>query len=180
MLLGAAASMACYGFVGSLKNRLRLDDSLDVFGIHGLGGIVGSIGTAIVALPALGGHGGASYALGTAGGQLAAVAVAIAWSAAGSALCFGAVKAVPLRRDRDEEREGLDLSRSWRTRLQFLERRIRKARSRVESEPVTGEPIGGIQTAPGPQGEQADGTFASQWWNRPRQSPIRAVPFRDG
>ena len=55
MLLGVAASLVCYGFVGSLKNRLRLDDSLDVFGIHGLGGITGSIGTAIVALPALGG-----------------------------------------------------------------------------------------------------------------------------
>jgi Amt family ammonium transporter len=41
MLLGVAASLACYGFVGSLKNRLRLDDSLDVFGIHGLGGIGG-------------------------------------------------------------------------------------------------------------------------------------------
>ena len=34
MLLGACASLVCYGFVGSLKNRLRLDDSLDVFGIH--------------------------------------------------------------------------------------------------------------------------------------------------
>jgi Amt family ammonium transporter len=112
MVLGAAASLVCYGFVGSLKNRLRLDDSLDVFGIHGLGGITGSLGTAIVALPALGGHGGASYALGhQLAVQLAAVAVAIAWSAAGSALCFAAVKAVmPLRRQRDEEREGLDLS----------------------------------------------------------------------
>ena len=47
------------GSSGRLKNRLRLDDSLDVFGIHGLGGIAGSMGTAIVALPALGGHGGA-------------------------------------------------------------------------------------------------------------------------
>ena len=65
MLLGAAASMICYGFVGSLKNRLRLDDSLDVFGIHGLGGIAGSIGTAVVALPALGGHGGATMRSGT-------------------------------------------------------------------------------------------------------------------
>ncbi len=112
MLLGAAASMICYGFVGSLKNRLRLDDSLDVFGIHGLGGIAGSIGTAVVAVPALGGHGGASYALGhQLAVQLAAVAVAIAWSAAGSALCFGAVKVlIPLRRARDEEREGLDIA----------------------------------------------------------------------
>jgi sugar (pentulose or hexulose) kinase len=43
--LGVVASLVCYAFVGSLKHRLQLDDSLDVFGIHGLGGIVGSIGT---------------------------------------------------------------------------------------------------------------------------------------
>src|SRR4051794_10100642 len=51
MILGMLASLVCYGFVGSLKNRLRLDDSLDVFGIHGLGGVTGSIGTPIVAPP---------------------------------------------------------------------------------------------------------------------------------
>src|SRR3954451_17720463 len=85
MLLGGAASLVCYGFVGSLKNKLRLDDSLDVFGIHGLGGITGSIGTAIVALPALGGHAGAGYSLGwQLVRQLGAVAVAVGWSAVGS------------------------------------------------------------------------------------------------
>jgi len=112
ILLGAAASIACYGFVGSLKNRLRLDDSLDVFGVHGLGGIVGSIGTAIVALPALGGHGAADYDLGwQLVRQVSAVGVAIAWSAVGSAICFGAVKLVmPLRHARDAEREGLDIA----------------------------------------------------------------------
>lgn len=112
MLLGLVASLVCYAFVGSVKNRLRLDDSLDVFGIHGLGGIVGSIATAIVALPALGGHGGVDYALRhQLGAQVAAVAVAIGWSAAGSALCFALVKAVmPLRHLRDAEREGLDIA----------------------------------------------------------------------
>jgi Amt family ammonium transporter len=112
MLLGTAASLVCYGFVGSLKNRLGLDDSLDVFGIHGLGGITGSIGTAIVALPLLGGHGGPGYAVGhQLLVQAAAVAIAIAWSAAGSALCFAAVKAlIPLRHGRDAEREGLDIA----------------------------------------------------------------------
>ena len=112
MLLGMAASLACYGFVSSLKNRLRVDDSLDVFGIHGLGGIVGSIGTAVVALPALGGHGGADYRLWhQLVCQVAAVAVAIAWSAAGSAACFAVARQVtPLRFDREREREGLDLS----------------------------------------------------------------------
>ena len=95
MLLGLAASLACYGFVGSLKNRFRLDDSLDVFGIHGLGGIVGSLGTAIVALPALGGHAAEGYSLGwQLVRQLSAVGIAITWSAAGSTVCFIAVKLV--------------------------------------------------------------------------------------
>jgi len=112
ILLGALASLVCYGFVGSLKNRLKLDDSLDVFGIHGLGGITGSVGTAVVALPMLGGHGGADYSLGhQLVVQIAAVGVAIVWSAAGSALCFSAVKLVlPLRHAGDAEREGLDIA----------------------------------------------------------------------
>jgi Amt family ammonium transporter len=112
ILLGAAAGFTCYGFVGALKNRLRLDDSLDVFGIHGLGGIVGSIGTAFVALPALGGHGAEDYALvWQLLRQVTAVGVAIGWSAAGSALCFWVVKRlVPLRHGRDAEREGLDIA----------------------------------------------------------------------
>jgi len=112
MLLAVLASLICYTFVGSLKNRIGLDDSLDVFGIHGLGGITGSIGTAVVALPMLGGHGGADYAFGhQLVAQIAAVAVAIAWSAAGSAVCFTIVKLiVPLRHARDAEREGLDIA----------------------------------------------------------------------
>jgi Amt family ammonium transporter len=112
MLLGALASLLCYGFVGSVKNRLRLDDSLDVFGIHGLGGIAGSMGTAIVALPALGGHGGADYSLAwQLVRQGTAVAVAIAWSAVGSAICFGLVRSLmPLRHGRELEREGLDIA----------------------------------------------------------------------
>jgi Amt family ammonium transporter len=112
ILLGSAASLVCYGFVSSLKNRLRLDDSLDVFGIHGLGGITGSLGTAVVALPAFGGHAAADYAVGHQFlVQVSAVAVAIAWSAVGSALCFGLVRlAMPLRHARDAEREGLDIA----------------------------------------------------------------------
>jgi ammonium transporter, Amt family len=111
MLLGVASSATCYGFIALAKHRLKLDDSLDVFGIHGLGGIVGSIGTALVALPLLGGHGGEDYAF-TAqlGRQAGAVLLAVGWSAAGSTICFGLVRlAIPLRPDADTEREGLDL-----------------------------------------------------------------------
>lgn len=112
ILLGAAAALTCYAFVARVKNRLRWDDSLDVFGIHGLGGIVGSLGTALVALPALGGHGAADLDfLAQLGKQVAAVAVAIAWSAGGSLIAFLAVRALlPIRHEEDAEREGLDLS----------------------------------------------------------------------
>jgi Amt family ammonium transporter len=112
ILLGASAALLCYGFVGSLKNRLRLDDTLDVFGIHGLAGIWGSVGTGIVSAPALGGFGAADFSiLSQTLVQAQAVAIAVLWSAAGSALCFAAVKAlIGLRVPSEGEREGLDLT----------------------------------------------------------------------
>ena len=112
ILLGIATSLVCYGFVASIKNRLGLDDTLDVFGVHGLGGIVGSIGTAFVASPHFGGIGPAPYSIGhQLVVQLTAVAIVIAWSAIGSAICFAIVKAaIGLRHDPDAEREGLDLA----------------------------------------------------------------------
>jgi Amt family ammonium transporter len=111
ILLAAVAAGICYWFVASAKHRLRIDDTLDVFGIHGLGGIVGSVGTALVTSPSLGGHGAAGYSIvGQLLVQLAAVAIAILWSAAGSGLAFGIVRhTIGLRVTRDEEREGLDL-----------------------------------------------------------------------
>jgi Amt family ammonium transporter len=110
--LGAVAALACYGFVGSLKHRLKLDDSLDVFGIHGVGGIVGSIGTGIVSAPLFGGFRPADYSIAAQTLiQIEAVAVAIAWSAIGSAIAWAAVKyTMGLRHDADAEREGLDIT----------------------------------------------------------------------
>ena len=112
MLLAAVAAAICYWFVASMKHRLRIDDTLDVFGIHGLGGIVGSLGTALVTSPELWGYGGPDYAMVDQFLiQLAAVAVAILWSAAGSALAFWIVRrTIGLRVERDQEREGLDLA----------------------------------------------------------------------
>ncbi|MEM9457009.1 MAG: ammonium transporter [Myxococcota bacterium] len=42
IILGALASGASYGAI-LIKNRLRYDDTLDVFGIHGVAGIVGAV-----------------------------------------------------------------------------------------------------------------------------------------
>ena len=42
IIIGGIAGMICFGAV-NLKVRLKLDDSLDVVGIHGVGGAVGTI-----------------------------------------------------------------------------------------------------------------------------------------
>lgn len=112
IVLGAIGSIVCFWFVGSVKNRLGLDDSLDVFGIHGIAGIIGSIGTGIVVSPALGGIGVDDYSM---GGQVLtqaiAVGIAILWSGIGSAILYFLVdKTVGLRATSEVEREGLDIA----------------------------------------------------------------------
>ena len=111
ILLGAISAIVCAWFVVSIKPRLNFDESLDVFGIHALGGIVGSIGTAFTMLPGLGGPGGDDYALGSQLYiQVISVLVAIVWAGVGSAIAFGAAKALTGGRVSEEvEREGLDL-----------------------------------------------------------------------
>ncbi|HEU4821349.1 MAG TPA: ammonium transporter [Qipengyuania sp.] len=111
ILLGALASVVCAWFVVSVKPKLRLDDSLDVFGIHGIGGVVGSIGTAVTMLPALGGPAADNYDLGSQlVVQVQSVAVAIVWAGVGAAIAFYAAKLLTgLRVTPDVEREGLDL-----------------------------------------------------------------------
>lgn len=111
ILLAAATAAVYYLFIAKAKQRWKIDDSLDVFGIHGLGGILGSLGTAIVASPAAGGFGAEGYAvLPQLGRQTAAVLVAMLWSAGGSALALMLIRRlVPCRHDEEGEREGLDI-----------------------------------------------------------------------
>ncbi len=112
ILLGAVAAVVCAYFVVAIKPKLKLDDSLDAFGIHGLGGIVGSIGTAFTMMPALGGFAGDDYNVGSQLViQIQAVAVAIAWAAIGAAIAFYAAKLLTGGRvSEDQEREGLDVA----------------------------------------------------------------------
>ncbi|MCJ8191301.1 ammonium transporter [Sphingomicrobium aestuariivivum] len=110
LLLGSVSALACYGFVAVAKHKLKLDDSLDVFGIHGLGGLVGSVGLVFAGLPALGGQGGYDF-LPQLWVQLLSVLIAVGWSGVGSALILFAIRAVmPLRVEEEDERLGLDLA----------------------------------------------------------------------
>lgn len=52
IIIGCVAGMACFGAV-NLKVRLKLDDSLDVVGIHGVGGVVGTLALGVFASTAV-------------------------------------------------------------------------------------------------------------------------------
>lgn len=122
IVLGMVASVVCFFFVTTVKNRLGYDDTLDVFGIHCVGGIVGALGTAIVADPALGGQGWFDYTQfpSVAGAydmaaqivtQVKAVLLTLALSGGVSAILFYAIKAtMGLRPSLEVEAEGLDIN----------------------------------------------------------------------
>jgi ammonium transporter, Amt family len=122
ILLGFVASAVCYLFVAIVKNKLKYDDTLDVFGVHGIGGIIGAIGTGIVADPALGGQGFLDYTVfpavpgaydmaGQVVTQIKAVAITVVWTGLVSAALFYGLKlTLGLRPSEEAEREGLDLA----------------------------------------------------------------------
>jgi Amt family ammonium transporter len=120
LLFGIAAALFCYPMIQVVKQRWRIDDSLDVFAVHGIGGMAGSILLAVFMAPGLGGQG---YADGMSMGsqflaQVGAVGVVALWSAAVSAvLALAIAKLLPMRVSEDEEREGLDITshgeRAW-------------------------------------------------------------------
>ncbi len=122
IVLGLVVSPICYLFVSVVKNALKYDDTLDVFGVHCIGGIVGAIGTAIVADPALGGQGFFDYTkfpYGTGAydmgaqlmTQITAVGITLLWSGLVTAAILYALKfTIGLRPSEEAEREGLDLS----------------------------------------------------------------------
>jgi len=57
LAIGALAGVLCY-YAVMLRAKLRVDDSLDVWGIHGVGGMWGAVATGIFANPAINGVAG--------------------------------------------------------------------------------------------------------------------------
>ena len=120
ILFGAAAAVVCYGAIQVIKQKLVIDDSLDVFAVHGVGGMLGSLLLAVFLAPRFGGTGYAhGFGMGTMlAAQFLGVAVVIVWSAVASAiLALGVSLFLPMRVSADAEREGLDISshgeRAW-------------------------------------------------------------------
>ena len=112
LILGVTAGIVCYWVTFNLKNRLHVDDSLDVFAIHGVGGLIGSILVSVLAAPAFGGL-GIDEALGIGGHlivQLTGIVGVGVWTLVVSLIVLKVLDAViGLRVTPEEETEGLDL-----------------------------------------------------------------------
>lgn len=120
ILFGLAGSVVCYGAIQLVKQRLQIDDSLDVFAVHGVGGIIGSLLMALAMSEVWGGVGYAETM--SMGRQVAAQVIGVLvvglWSAVATAILTLLVGLVfPMRVSEDEEREGLDITshgeRAW-------------------------------------------------------------------
>ena len=113
LVLGAAGSVVCFFCVGLVKERLQIDDSLDVFAVHGVGGILGVLLVAVLASPGLGGAGfplghGMAAQLGV---QVLGVAAVVAWSVVASwGLLTLTRRLVGLRASDFDIEDGLDLA----------------------------------------------------------------------
>jgi Amt family ammonium transporter len=82
MIIGIVAGVVCY-FAVALKNRLRWDDALDVWGVHGVGGAAGIILLGIFASTAFNPAGADGLVAGNAaflGKELVAAAISSVWA----------------------------------------------------------------------------------------------------
>ncbi len=116
VVIGLSAGIVCYFATITLKNTLKIDDSLDVFPVHGVGGMLGMMMAGVFCSPSLGLFSGNGFSDGisTIGGQLAVQATGVVatfvYTAVASWVLFKIVDVlVGLRVDEEEETIGLDL-----------------------------------------------------------------------
>ena len=98
LIIGAVAGVLCQEAVVLIRERLKIDDTLDVFAVHGVGGIFGTIMIA-------------AFGAGSWAAQLGSLAIVGLFTVVVS---YALVKLVgmitPIRVDAETETNGLDLS----------------------------------------------------------------------
>ncbi len=116
LVIGILAGIVCFNATVFLKQRLQIDDSLDVFPVHGVGGALGTILAAVFASASIGVFSGQGYNEGmTMGSQLQVQVIGVVSCLVYTALAsYVLLKLVDnvlgLRVSQDEETEGLDLN----------------------------------------------------------------------
>jgi Amt family ammonium transporter len=98
LIIGGVAGIMCQELCSFVKNKMNIDDTLDVFAVHGIGGMFGSIMLAVF------GH--ASWTA-----QLGGLAVVGIWTIVVTTIIVLVVKAIfPIRVGEEDEYTGLDLT----------------------------------------------------------------------
>ena len=116
LVIGLSAGIICYCATQYLKQKLHIDDSLDVFPVHGVGGMLGTLLAGVFASGQLGLFSGQGYNEGmTMVSQVRVQVIGIVstfvYTAVVSFILFKVIDAlVGLRVDDDEETQGLDIS----------------------------------------------------------------------
>jgi Amt family ammonium transporter len=116
ILLGFLAGIVCFVMVGLVKNRIGIDDTLDVFAVHGVGGMMGSVLCGVLSAGGMGILSGVGLAEGVTIShqlwvQILGVVATGAWSGLWTIVLLVIIRAmIGLRVSPDEEIQGLDLS----------------------------------------------------------------------
>jgi Amt family ammonium transporter len=113
LVIGVSVGVICFNAIAIVKQRFKIDDSLDVFPVHGIGGIVGALLTGVFVHSGLGGVG---LAEGMSMGsqvwvQLVSVTATAVYAGGLTFIILKVVDAlVGLRVSADDEQVGLDPS----------------------------------------------------------------------
>jgi Amt family ammonium transporter len=118
LIIGISAGIICFYSTVYIKQKLKIDDSLDVFPVHGIGGILGTLLAGVFASTELGAFSGFGYAegittmLGQVTVQLIGIGSTIVYTAVVSYILFKVVALMTkgLRVSKDQETTGLDLT----------------------------------------------------------------------
>jgi ammonium transporter, Amt family len=113
LLCGFLAGFVCFWCVGFIKQKVGIDDSLDVFAVHGVGGALGILLTSFLGAEAFGGMGlGEGMTITKQfGAQILGIVVVALWSLVISWILVKVIqKTTGLRVHEEDEIEGLDIT----------------------------------------------------------------------
>ncbi len=117
LVIGFIASIVCFNAVIIIKQKFKIDDSLDVFPVHGVGGIIGTLMAGIFASKELGifsGQGGWDREAIVIADQLqiqfTGVIATVVYTAVATYIILKVVDMITgLRVNEEEEQQGLDI-----------------------------------------------------------------------
>lgn len=115
LVIGVTAGIVCFNAVIFIKQKLKIDDSLDVFPVHGVGGILGTILVGVFASSELGLFSGQGFADGVniasqVGVQIIGVLATFIYTAIATYIILKLVGLITTLRVSDyEEQQGLDI-----------------------------------------------------------------------